>query len=400
MAYPTITDEQLLQTLEAISAFPHKKDAAEYLGISDRTLRYRVKWAAERGLSPQANVLPGFAIKQKSEKQPDGSWIKQTRAPGDIFKVPDNHLVKGVSALVDEDDRVVMKWVKTAADRTETNLLAAVENLLANCNTPIEPLPAPEEVSDATFTVYPLVDWHIGLMAWAAETGENYDLKIARTTIMGAMRRMIARTPPSRKAVVLGLGDMLHFDGYEPVTSRSGNFLDADGRYPKVLNVAIEMIEETINLVAQKHSEVLVRLLPGNHDDKATVALNAAFKLLYRDNERINFEWSPSRFWWHREGKVFLGATHGDKTKMRDLPLVMAYDKPHDWAASGVRRIYTGHIHHESKIEEGGVIVCSLRTPVAKDAYHSFAKYRSGRTVYSDTYEIDGSGMTSASINI
>ncbi|MGN7964428.1 helix-turn-helix domain-containing protein, partial [Brucella sp. 22210] len=90
MAYPTITDEQLLQTLEAISAFPHKKDAAEYLGISDRTLRYRVKWAAERGLSPQANVLPGFAIKQKSEKQSDGSWIKQARAPGDIFKVPDN----------------------------------------------------------------------------------------------------------------------------------------------------------------------------------------------------------------------------------------------------------------------------------------------------------------------
>ncbi|MFK0685965.1 hypothetical protein SD208_16815 [Ochrobactrum sp. BD67] len=57
--------------------------------------------------------------------------------------------------------------------------------------------------------------------------------------------------------------------------------------------------------------------------------------------------------------------------QMRDLPLVMAADNPQDWAADSTYcRVYTGHIHHESAIEEGRVLVTSMRSPVAKDTYH------------------------------
>lgn len=210
----------------------------------------------------------------------------------------------------------------------------------------------------------------------------------------------MAQSPPSAHGIILGLGDILRFDGYEPITTRPGNFLDADGRDPKVRKTVLDMIRETIDLALQRFQTVEVRILPSNHDDRPAIVLSLAFSLFYENNERVIFDDSPSRFWWRRIGKVFLGATHGDKTKMRDLPLVMAADNPQDWADSTYRRIYTGHIHHESAVEECGVVVTSMHSPVAKDAYHSFSKYRSGRSVYSDTYDVTGRMASSVKVNL
>ena len=57
-------------------------------------------------------------------------------------------------------------------------------------------------------------------------------------------------------------------------------------------------------------------------------------------------------------------------------------------------------IHHETLKEEGGVRVWSLRTPTAKDAYHSWNKWRSGRSMYSDTYTLDGRFHTRESMDL
>lgn len=140
----------------------------------------------------------------------------------------------------------------------------------------------------------------------------------------------------------------------------------------------------------QNHEIVNVRILPGNHDDESAIAISASMALFYENQDRVQVDDSASRIWWRRFGKVALGGTHGDKIKMADLPLLMAVDRPDDWANSTNKRIYTGHIHHDRTREEGGVVVSSMRSPVAKDAYHSFSKYRSGRSVYTDTFSLDG----------
>lgn len=399
MPTPPLSDELAQQAADAISQFGTKAAAAKALGIHRNTFDHQLKVAAERGLLGYKPVLPGFAIKSVASKEGD-KWVKQTKAPGAEFAVPAGHVTKGVSALVDPDGRVLQQWIKTKQDTSTGDVVDAVKEALADHAGTSLLYPPPLEVDPTTFTVIPLVDWHVGLMAWARETGENYDLKIARDVILKAMARVIAMSPPSEKCIILGLGDMLHFDGYETVTSHSGNFLDADGRYPKVLKTAVEMIRATVDMALQKFLKVDLRILPGNHDDRSTVALNVGFSMLYENNDRVSFDDSPSRFWWHREGAVFLGGTHGEKLKMRELPLLMAHDRPQDWAKSTYRRIYTGHIHHESSIEEGGVLVTSMRSPVAKDAYHSFAKYRSGRSVYADTYDVAGKDAASVKVNL
>ncbi len=379
--------------------------ASRASGIKRSTLQDRVFKAKAAGLFSPVQPIPGFDISRYSSTVRNGQVVSESiqQKPAEAmgrFNVPDGHYVKGVSALVDAEGNVKQQWLKTGMDPNALDIVEAVRDVISDYAGASHLIPEPDVSHDNTFTVYPMADFHIGLMAYARETGENYDLKIARETLMQSMISVINQSPPSGHAIILGLGDMLHFDGYEPVTSRSGNFLDVDGRYPKVLRTALDIIRATIDLALQRHKTVEVRILPGNHDDQSAVALSLAFSLFYENNERVTFDDSPSRFWWKRIGKVFLGATHGDKTKMRDLPLVMAADNPQDWADSTYRRIYCGHFHNESSIEEGGVLVTTLRAPVAKDAYHSFSKYRSGRSVYSDTYDVSGRMASSVKVNL
>ena len=407
MANPGLSDKEVMHTVAAVQEFGSVRNTHLNIGMSRSTIKRRIEIALERGLINGNPTMPGFEITQISTTEDADGNVKsrsiQQKPETDKqpFQIPHGHALKGVSSLVDGNGDVKQQWFKTdrKAEETLSVIEATKEAMQGLAGTALR-LSPPKALERDYVSVIPLVDWHIGLMSWAEETGENYDLKIAEKVIMDAMARVISLTPPSKECVVLGLGDMLHADGYEPVTSRSKNVLDVDGRYPKVLKTAIRMIVATIQLALQNHEVVHVRILPGNHDDQSALAIGIALAMYFENQDRVKVDDSPSRFWWKRFGKVFLGATHGDKAKMKDLPLVMANDRPQDWAASSHKKIYTGHIHHERTIEEGGVVVSSVRSPVAKDAYHSFEKYRAGRSVYTETFNINGSMAGTTQINI
>jgi hypothetical protein len=364
--------------------------AAKAMGLARTTFQARLETAARYGLLPFDPVMPSFKI-GRVVNGPHGTSVTQVPDGGPQFEVPEGHRVKGVSALVDRDGQEVVKWIKTTADQISDEALSDAVRAAFDDYKPAKHKAPARATRDETIAVYPLPDWHIGLLAWEEETGGNYDLNIARDTLSSAMRGLIEATPASSRALILGLGDLLHFDGYEPKTERSGNVLDADGRYPKVLREAVRLVRMTIDMALAKHEFVDVRLLAGNHDRRAALAVALALGIGYEGSDRVSVDDSPSYMWAKRYGRVLLGATHGDKAKMNDMPLIMATDNPTDWAASTRRRIFTGHIHHERLREIGGVIVESLRSPVGRDAWHSFEGYRAGRSVYSYTFWLDGS---------
>lgn len=402
MAQTSLSVEQMRDAIKLVQQHGTVNAAARAIGMPRPSFQhryYRALGAAERGELGLEAVIPGFRISQITST-PQGDFIQQRPQKGPEFEIPEGHVVKGVSALLDADGREVIKWVKTKQGELDFDQLIATLNTAFGEVKSRPAIPAPRASAADQLAVYPLVDWHVGLMAWARETGENYDLDIARSTIMPVQKALIEATPPAAEAVVLGMGDLLHFDGFVAETPASKHPLDADGRYPKVLETAVDMVEETIELVLARHKTVTVRILRGNHDPVSAVAVGMALRRVFRSNKRVTVDVDQSYHWWFRRGKVFLGASHGDKAKMRDLPMLMAHDRPEDWAASSYRKIFSGHIHHESRIEEGGVIVESLRTPVAKDAYHSFNRWRSGRSVYSETFRLDGSEAARVSFNL
>lgn len=359
-----LTIEQMQEAVDAVAKYGSQNEAARQLGIPRPTFLNRYRKGIAKGLD-QAIVHPA----------------------------PQGHTVKGVSTMYDAGGNIAAQWVKTALGPSLESIAEAIRDALDGYSAP-PPSNPPSAPTDASLaTVYPLADWHIGLLAWHEEAGEDWDLNIAKDIIGRAMRRLIAQSPPSEQGVVLGLGDLLHADNYENRTTRSGHALDVDGRYPKVLRVATELVIEAIDLALTKHARVLVRLIPGNHDDQSAIAVSLALAMRYSNDPRVTVDDSASRFWWWRWGKVFLGAAHGDQTKMQDLPLVMAARNPDDWGASRYRMIMTGHIHHRSKInaakEYCGVEVESFNTPTARDAYGEGHGYTSGRSVHSITFDRD-----------
>jgi hypothetical protein len=362
MATAALSPELMREAIEAWKACgENSSQAADRIGIPRPTFQHRLKRA----------IALGFDDKIVSE-------------------APVGHAIKGVSTLYRPDGSVVAQWVKTRADAPSIEDITTAIRAALDGYEPPAPAPAPETTIPSLATVYPLADWHVGLLAWRRETGDDWDLNIARHVISQAMQRLVSQSPPSEQGVVIGLGDLLHADNYQNRTSRSGHVLDVDGRWPKVLRVSTELVIEAVDLALTRHSSVLVRLIPGNHDDQSAIAVSLALAFHYANNPRVTVDDDPGPFWWWLWGAVFLGAAHGDQAKMADLPLIMASMNPESWGASKHRLILTGHIHHRSKLvaakEYGGVEVESFNTPVAKDAWQHRAGYVSGRSVHSITF--------------
>jgi hypothetical protein len=309
--------------------------------------------------------------------------------------------VKGTSTLYDEDGTPKLTWVKTAETGLSPEEIGEQIRAALDGYSPPPPISANVENAESDLaTVYVCADWHVGLLSWKKETGHNYDLKIGQTVIKTAMTRLVASTPASSQAVVLGLGDLLHSDNYEGMTSKSKNILDVDGRYPKILSASTQLIIYTIDLALQKHESVLVRILPGNHDEQSAIAVALAVQMYYANNPRVTVDDDAGRFWWWSWGKVLLGATHGDKAKMKDLPLIMAARNPEAWGKAKFRHIYTGHIHTQTGIEMSGVTVESFQTPVAPDSWHIAHGYGAQRSCQAITHHKDQGEIMRQKVNI
>lgn len=371
------------------------------LGVSDSLASRDIRAVRRRSMSGfdgTEPVLDGFEITQTSTQiGADGEtiereWIKQRPARGEELELPRGHVVKGISALVDQDDRVIQKWVKTKQGELAPE--AVVEILQASMDG-WSPRPFPPPVPPATnrdlLTLVPVNDWHLGMYSWHREADESWDLGIAEERLRTAVESVISMSPPSGTGVVLVGGDLLHADNMEARTAKSGNVLDVDGRYAKVLETAGRLMVDTVYAAATRYENVIVRVLRGNHDDHSALAVSMFLKGWFRDVEHVLIDADPGLFWWHRHGSVLLGSTHGHTIKPDQMPGIMASRRAQEWGLTRFRYAHTFHLHHKRlySSEEGGVITEVHQAPIPADAWHHGAGYLSGRSMQAITYHRD-----------
>ena len=214
------------------------------------------------------------------------------------------------------------------------------------------------------------------------------------------MGNLVASASPSHVGVVLNLGDFFHADDSKNMTPASGNILDVDTRYMKVLKVGVDLLITTVELALQKHERVIVRSIPGNHDPHAAICLTIALDCFFSNNDRVEVDTSPGEFWWYRFGKVFLGAHHGHRAKFPQLSGAMAALHPKDWGASEHRHFFTGHIHHRQALEINGVEVESFQTLAARDAWAAGNAFTSKRGMKSITFHRDKGEIARNSVRV
>lgn len=334
---------------------------------------------------PEGYYVKAIKTQFDAEGNTQRQWINapRTNAKGELTdQLPSGHTVAGVSTLVSGSGELLAQWVKTRkeSETKEEMLQRFIEELPSRVPPREGSLPAPtEHGSEELLAVYPLGDPHIGMLSWAPETGEDFDLGKAQRVMTSAMRELVRRGPRTKSAIIVNLGDFFHSDNEQNRTSRSGHALDVDGRWPKVLQVGIEIMVYMIDQALLHHETVRVVNEIGNHDDHSAMFLSVALNAYYRNEARVVIDMSPSRFHWHRFGKNLLGITHGHNQKHGDLESIMAAERPGDWGETTHRFWYCGHIHHSVKREMRGCMIESFRTLAPRDAWAANVGYRSGR---------------------
>jgi hypothetical protein len=399
MSYtPPVTDDVKRETLEAYEATGSVTKTALALGISrkaasKRLKRWGIKTAAYTGQIsnpplPSAAIPPdGFVVRRNAaEFDADGAlkrqWVETAPGGTEMYQVPANHVVKGESALVDGNGMLLARWIKTRDGAVGAGLVEAFQEAFKNYEGGAPAIPAPYVSDDDMLSLYCLPDLHFGMMAWNTETkGGDYDIDIATETALKSIETLVARSQPSKHAVLLGLGDMFHADDQKNVTPGSGHQLDLDGRHAKVFAAGAKLVLRMVEIIATKHEFIEVRFVPGNHDITSATCLTVALGMFYSGHDRITVNTDPGIAWYRLHGQCLLGATHGHTMKLDRMPGIMAVDRAEDWGKAKYRNMFVGHFHSETSKEISGVRVEVLQSPAARDAWNSASGYRSGRSL-------------------
>jgi hypothetical protein len=360
MSYDYLTEfanASQLDKLAALSMHGSMRAAAKAMGIDHsnfcKTIKALKKKAALRGVSPEHD------------------WTKA---------VPPTHIAKGVSSYYNKDGVLAGQWVKADidCDQREAILKECATALAESVKGLAKPVKAPAKALDKLMAVYPWGDPHFGLLCWAQEAGDDFDLGYADRLTKAAVDRLVATAPAAETAVLLNLGDMFHADNQKN-QSQSGHQLDVDGRWAKILRVGLEAKIHCIRRMLEKHKRVIVRINRGNHDGHSSYSLSLMLSCYFSNEPRVEVDLSPSTLWYMEFGNVLIGSTHGDTIKGKDAIAVMAADKPEAWGRTKHRHMLVGHVHHHDSKEYPGGIVEYFRTLAARDAWHTNQGYRAGR---------------------
>lgn len=276
----------------------------------------------------------------------------------------------------------VKAWfrAKKAEYSARQALLAAVEMVRQHAPTYPMIVRGPMAAEGLLFELS-LPDVHVGKLAWGAECGENYDIKLACDVFMEAFSALVQdalHRPIARIVFPVG-NDLLNCDGLAGTTT-AGTVQSNDGRYQKAYQVTLGLLVGAIDRLREL-APVEVLSIPGNHDTLSAWTLTETLKAWYRTAGDVSVDNAPTLRKYRHWGRCLLGWTHGDKERPDDLPLLMATEQPELWSATRWREWHLGHLHKSAtKIktvgdEYHGVRVRTLPSLCASDVWHTQQGY-------------------------
>ncbi len=346
-------------------------EVASLLDMSRSTVRDHIRTVRNRA------IARGYS--------PDHDWINP---------VPDGHKIRGVSTFYNEDGKPVRQWVKSQTDEQRQfeilieRMESAVENLPK-----FKPTAAPKAYDDNLLSLLTITDFHLGMYAYEAETGDDWNVRLARDVFLNSISDMISTAPKAGTGFLCQLGDFLHWDGILSVTPQSGHILDADTRYGKLVEMSMSVMAEAVKMMLKRFNKVVVVSAEGNHDISGSIWLRKHMKQLFADEKRLTVIDNEFPYYAYLHGETMLAFHHGHKVKLAQLHKLFASEPRFRemWGKASYTYIHTGHYHHERLIEDGGAIAEMHPTLSGRDAYAARGGWVSRRGAKVITYDkVDG----------
>jgi len=316
-------------------------------------------------------------------------WIEKSRKiiNNKGYDVPQTHFVKGYSTLYDGAGNIKQEWVKTDIEKQDAYeaIREAVENLTDEM--PREkPVKLPKINNNDLASCYVLTDYHLGQLSWGDECGEDWDMEIAYELINNWFGSAIKSAPNSHTGILCQLGDFLHWDGMEAVTPSSGHILDADSRFPKLVDLSIKALRIIIKMMLEKHKHVHVILAEGNHDMASSIWLRSLFTALFENDPRVTIDNTHSPFYCFEWGLTSLFFHHGHKKRIGQISTVFAGMYREVFGRTKYSYGHMGHLHHIDVKEDQLMVIEQHPTLSAKDAHSARGGYSSKRGANVVTY--------------
>jgi hypothetical protein len=221
-------------------------------------------------------------------------------------------------------------------------------------------------------------DPHFGKLSWGRETGEDYDIKIAKSRYLNAILDLCNKSSFYEvEEVLYPIGqDYFNYDTLN-VTTPNNTPQHTDVRWQKMLIegklIAIESIEL---LKEQKQCPINIKIVPGNHDTMTTFMLGEVLDAYYKNDPNVTVDNSPKMKKYWRFGKCGVMFFHGDKGRWNEYPLVMMRDMQKEWSDVEFMEIHCGHFHKTKKVEHvtadelQGIVVRVLKSIAGTDSWH------------------------------
>jgi hypothetical protein len=356
--------ERQIEFIDAINKYGSIRKAAERLQITAGTIQNgidRVKRkAAIRGYSPQNDM---------------------------VHIVPDPFVVRGTSTLY-KDGVAKIQWVKTRLedDKLQEIMRQSIDAMKEEIPR-LTALPAPPLSNDNLLNCYVITDYHLGMLSWDEETGENWDVAIAESLVVKWFEQAIAQSPNADTAVFAQLSDFLHFDGMDAVTPASKHLLDVDTRFAKLVRSAIRVLRTIIDMLLAKHQKLHIIMADANHDPVSQIWLREWFSVLYENEPRVTVDKSPNPYNAYEFGNVALFFHHGHKRKVANVSEVFAGQFREMFGRTKYAYAHMGHMHHLDIKENNLMIVEQHRTLAPGDAYSARGGWLSGRDAKVISYD-------------
>jgi hypothetical protein len=350
---PKITKELCETTIAAVrQAKGNLNEAARELGVSRGCIRGRLR---------------------EAEAEFEMTW----QAP---VEIPTTHYSPKTTVQYDGQGNVLQEWRR----------LCPISNALADITEQLcKKVEGIGRVKQKTATYQDdnilqetvISDPHLGMMAWPDETGHfAYDIKIATQTVRAAIESACKRAMPKTHVLVFN-GDIMHADNRKNATEHSGNVLDVDSRWSKVLEHAELCMVESVRIAAETAEKVILVVNPGNHDWHSAYALGRILTAYYKDCKNVEVLNTPRPRKTIVFGNVLLGWAHGDRVKAGDWAKIIPTEFPKEWGSTKYRYLHLGHVHHSKGFapitvdEQSGLTVEYLRSLCPLDAWHAESGY-------------------------
>jgi hypothetical protein len=189
--------------------------------------------------------------------------------------------------------------------------------------------------TDTHLLVIDIADLHIGKLATAFETGEDYNSQIAVKRAKDGLQGILnkAKGFDIDKVLFVAGNDILHTDNTRRTTT-GGTPQDTDGmwydNFIMAKNLYIELLEKLMSF-----AEVEVVYNPSNHDYTHGFFLMQLIEAHFsKSSIRFNVDLKHRKAF--KYGSNLIGTTHGDGAKIENLPLLLATEFPILWSETNI----------------------------------------------------------------